>query len=362
MLGRFLGKDQKPALPKNQIEVVCPVCGAAQHEPRLVVTTFCRKCGEHLRIEGGRRVVASSKINPVPSAVFPSEMSSTGSVFEQEDRPPAPSALLPTEPVPPEQLPLGLGSMMGFNDEAEVSDSPPARPVMPEKASEAAPAQGPMAASTLQKMKEQGYYRQQYFKDVECFDCHHKFKVGRSAKSTQCPACGVHICLEDFDINLPSTNNILTRGDVLIRKNGNVNAAQIKCRDMKVFGMVSAQIECAGDLVLRTAGTVIGEIRCQRFVVEKGSDIHFHNMIYADEVDVQARVFGNIQCSGRVVIGSQGWIHGDVTARSVSIEPGGQLDGAMNILRSTPQKPAAPALQRVEQRTPDVEIPADDQD
>jgi cytoskeletal protein CcmA (bactofilin family) len=200
-------------------------------------------------------------------------------------------------------------------------------------------------------MKEQGY-KQQYFKDVECFDCRHKFKVGRSAKSTQCPACGVHLCLEDFDINVSSTQPIRTRGDVLIRKNGNVNTSEIRCRDLKIFGLVSAQIECTGDLVFRTSGTVIGEVRCRRFTVEKGSDIHFHNMIYADEVDVQARVFGNIQCSGKINIGAQGWIHGDVTARAVSIEPGGQLDGAMNILRSTPQKPAAPPVKPQEKSSP----------
>lgn len=359
MLGKFLGKDQKPALPKNQIEVVCPVCGAAQYEPRLVVTTFCKKCGEHLRI-AGRKIIASSQINPVPSAVFPSEMSSTGRVFEQEETHPSESGGYPAhEPSPADQGPLGLGSMMGFAGDPEAAETSSARAAMPEKASEAAPVQGPMPASTLQKMKEQGYYKQQYFKEVECFDCHHKFKVGRSAKSTQCPACGVHLCLEDFEINLPSTSPILTRGDVLIRKNGNVNTSEIKCRDLKVFGSVCAQLECTGDLTLRTAGTIIGEVRCKRFIVEKGSDIHFHNMIYADEVDVQARVFGNIQCSGKVNIGAQGWIHGDVTARSVSIEPGGQLDGAMNILRSTPQKPAAPLVKHPEYVPPSAQTDDD---
>jgi cytoskeletal protein CcmA (bactofilin family) len=215
---------------------------------------------------------------------------------------------------------------------------------MPEKPVEPALPPGPMTISTFQKMKEQGYYRQQYFKDVECFSCPNKFKVGRSAKSTQCPACGVPISLEDIDINVASTQSILTRGDVLIRKNGNVSASQIKCRDLKVFGMVSGQLECSGDLVFRTSGTIIGEIRCKRLIVEKGSDLHFHNVIYADDVELQARVSGNVQCSGRVLIGALGWIHGDVTARSVSIEPGGQLDGAMNILRTTSSAQPLPLL------------------
>ena len=214
--------------------------------------------------------------------------------------------------------------------------------VMPEAATSAALPQGPTSAGTLQKMKEQGYYRQQYFKDVECFDCHHKFKVGRSAKSTNCPTCGVSICLEDVEINQPSTAVIRTRGDVLIRKHGSVNTSEIKCRDLKVYGGVSANIECAGDMHLRCSGTIIGEIHCKHFVVEKGSDVRFVNAIYAEEVEIQARIFGNIQSSGPLNITATGWIHGDVTARSVSIEPGGQLDGAMNILRSTPAKPLPP--------------------
>jgi cytoskeletal protein CcmA (bactofilin family)/ribosomal protein S27E len=270
---------------------------------------------------------------------------------QQLEAEPQPSALLPTDPVEPAQTLPGFGNMMmGVDGEPTTSSRPekeePERRVMPEKASEAPPAPGPITVSTFQKMKEQGYYRQQYFKDVECFDCRHKFKVGRSAKTTQCPTCGVHISLEDLDINLASTQPILTRGDVMVRKNGNISTSQIMCRDLKVFGMISGQIECSGDLLLRTSGTIIGEIRCKRFIVEKGSELKFHNVIYADDVEIHARVVGNIQCSGRVLIGAQGWIHGDVTARSVSIEPGGQLDGAMNILRSTPQKqPAAPLPQ-----------------
>ncbi|OAI58120.1 hypothetical protein AYO49_01300 [Verrucomicrobiaceae bacterium SCGC AG-212-N21] len=346
MLGKYLGKaDPKNTPPKNQIEVVCPVCGAAQYEPRLVVTTLCRRCGEHLRIVG-RKILASSKLNPVPSSVFPAELPPNSRAHDRDQKQ-APDAMFPTKSAAPtEAAPApGLDSITESAPEA-----PRPTPAMSAKQPEAPLPPGPLTTSTFQKMKEQGYYRQQYFKDVACFDCLHKFKVGRSAKSTQCPACGVHICLEDFDINVPSTQSILTRGDVLIRKNGHVTAEQVKCRDLKVLGMVSAQIECAGDLTLRMSGTVIGEVRCRRLVVEKGSDIQFHNVVHAEEVEIQARVVGNLQCSGRVVIGPLGLIHGDVTARAVSIEPGGQLDGAMNILRLTPPRQAAPPVASASER------------
>ena len=182
-------------------------------------------------------------------------------------------------------------------------------------------------------MKEQGMYRNQYFKDAECFDCGHKFKTGRSAKSANCPACGAYISLEDVEINMTSTQAVKTRGDVLIRKRGRLSASSVQCRDLECHGIIEANVTCSGDATFRTTGSIIGEIRCNRFVVEKGADVAFLNSVHATEVDIQARVTGTIYSTGPVLIGGNGSINGDVTARSVSIEPGGELNGAMNIVR-----------------------------
>lgn len=176
-------------------------------------------------------------------------------------------------------------------------------------------------------------YRNQYFKDAECFDCGHKFKTGRSAKSANCPTCGAYISLEDVEINMTSTQSVKTRGDVLIRKRGRLSASSVQCRDLECHGIIEANVTCSGDAVFRTTGSIIGEIRCTRFVVEKGADVAFLNPVHATEVDIQARVTGTIYSTGPVLIGSNGAVNGDVTARSVSIEPGGELNGAMNIVR-----------------------------
>jgi cytoskeletal protein CcmA (bactofilin family) len=183
-------------------------------------------------------------------------------------------------------------------------------------------------------MRDLGGSRQHYFKEIECFDCGNRHKVGRSARSATCPACGGPICLDDIEIDANTSNPIRTRGDVLIRKTGNVQAAELRCRDLKLFGVLSAAIECSGEFLVRATGTVIGEVHCQRLVVDKGSDIHFMNTIFADEVEVRGRILGHIQCSGSVSIAATGLVQGDVKARAVSLEPGGQLDGAMNIVRA----------------------------
>ena len=191
---------------------------------------------------------------------------------------------------------------------------------------------------TLQKMKDQGFYRQQYFKEAQCFDCDHKFKVGRSSRSANCPNCGAYISLEDIELNMPSSQPIKTRGDVLIRKRGQLSATHLYARDLRCQGTVSANIHCSGDAIFRTTGTIVGEVHCRRFIVEKGSNLVMMNPVYAEEVEIHSPMTGNVFSKGPVLISANGAVNGDVTARSVSIEPGGELNGAMNIVRSLPPK------------------------
>lgn len=360
MFGRFFGTKTSilPTPPKNQIEVVCPSCGAAQYEPRLVVSTFCKKCGVHLTVEK-RRVVASAvtrsgmgmnaswetapetaaspavKEPQAAAAKAPAETAPTaadgfGAFLQSQNLPPpadSPASVPAPAPAPvavQAAAPAAVAEEMpAANERRPQSNSPPPTP---------APA--PQTATSLQKMKEQGMYRNQYFKDAECFDCGHKFKTGRSAKSANCPACGAYISLEDVEINMTSTHSIKTRGNVLIRKRGRLSASSVQCRDLECHGTIEANVTCSGDATFRTTGSIIGEIHCQRFVVEKGADVAFLNAVHANEVEVQARFTGTIYSSGPVLIGSNGAVNGDVTARSVSIEPGGELNGAMNIVRS----------------------------
>ncbi|MEN3943801.1 polymer-forming cytoskeletal protein [Prosthecobacter sp. SYSU 5D2] len=195
----------------------------------------------------------------------------------------------------------------------------------------AAPA--PMSASTLQKMKSEGMYRNQYFKDADCFECDHSFKVSRSTRSTQCPNCGATIALEDVEVNMPSGDSIKTRGDVLIRKRGQVSAESIICKDLRCQGILEANVKASGDAIFRANGNMIGQVHCRRLIIEKGCDVVFINEVYAEEVEIHARITGTIISSGSFLIGPNGCVNGDITARSVSIEPGGELNGGMNIVR-----------------------------
>lgn len=394
------GKGNSPAPPKGKIEIVCPLCGAAQYESRLAISTNCRKCGEHLRIEK-RRAVASSHVRPTPSTVQPPVQEEpekpaaspapppSSAQPARQQAPPAsrlvaavrpkpsapaeaaaepkmvslkqllrPQADAPETKAPPEspakvensktpEAPMeemGLGELFEIA-QAKPEPAPDAKSVSAEERKRTShlplptPPPPVASASTLQKMKEKGVYQQQYFKDAQCFDCGHKFKVGRSSRSTNCPQCGAYISLEDVEITLNSTQEIKTRGDVIIRKNGHVSASSVQCRDLRCFGKIEANVYCSGDAIFRATGTVMGEIHCSRFVVERGSDIALMNPVYADEMEIQSKVAGRLFSRRQILITSHGSVNGDVTARSVSIEPGGELNGAMNIIRSEADMP-----------------------
>lgn len=321
MLERILGRTGDFAPPKNQIELICPVCGSVQREPRMVLTTLCRNCGDHLRIEKNGLVVASARVVPTPSSVYPA-MPEAGRTIERTDA----DVVVSERTLKVRNAPSALARSPGLRENGVTSHSST-------NGHNGGGAALPLPQTTLHRMRDMGGSRQHYFKEIECFDCGNRFKVGRSARSACCTMCQAPICLEDVEIDGKSINSIRTRGDVHIRKTGNIQAVELRCRDLKLFGSVSAAIQCSGEFHVQASGHVVGEVRCRRLLIDAGCDIHFKNNIFAEEVEVRGRIHGQIQCSGSVCITSTGLVQGDVKARAVSIDPGGQLDGAMNIVR-----------------------------
>ncbi len=362
-------KSILPPPPKNQIEVACPACGAAQYEPKLVVSTFCKSCGVHLSIHK-RKVTASTVtrsgavgVNDLwDKALSPAAKKKA---VETPSAPPAVKTARADErpriqhevPAPPspsveEAAQAGFGAFLqAISPSAgallhrvapepaqptKVEPPPPKAAVEPLVPSTPVPPPN----STLEKMKAQGAYRQQYFKDIECFECRHVFKVSRSMKSADCTECGAAICIEDLDINQHVTEPVRTRGDVIIRKPGIVSTYSLECRDLRCLGLIEAEVRCQNEAVFRTEGAIKGSVNCRKLTIEKGADVTFLNTVHASDMHINSRVTGSLHATGKIVIGPYGAVNGDVTACAVAIEPGGELNGAMNIVRSSATRAA----------------------
>ncbi len=183
---------------------------------------------------------------------------------------------------------------------------------------------------------DQGLYRNQYFRETECFECGLRAQVSRAVRSVACSRCGATIPLDDIEIRHPVQRAIRTRGDVMVRRTGVVTADQLECKDLRCYGLLETNVKASGDVILRTRGTLLGAIQCRRLLIEKGSDVTFLNEVQAAQIEVHASVTGSLVASGSLLIGGTGAVNGDVTASSVSIQPGGELNGAMNIVRAKP--------------------------
>lgn len=381
----------------------CPDCGASQYEPKLVISTNCRTCGVHLNVQRGK-VRASKELapalprraDPPPLAPPPKRSlkpigeSSLGSVSPPVGSPPPVGESLPAA------LEQGFGAFLTGNlsresakrqapttktnrsssiaepatrreqssggrversskvrespkppdlwqqhHEAQQRHRPSTSHARVRSSPEANASQHMREPTTLQRMREGEVYRRAYFKDAVCFQCQHCSTVNRSARQTVCPKCGAAICLEDIEINLEVERPIQTRGDVLIRKRGALICSLLECGNLRCIGGVQGDILAAADACFGNDGRVNGKVRCKRLVIEKGATVEFTHPVQTDEAEIHAKLTGQIHCRGRLIIGKNGLVRGDVSAASVSIEPGGVLDGNIRIV--TAYQPSATA-------------------
>ncbi len=74
----MFGKSRKP----KQAELTCPYCGNKQSEPAMAVSSFCRGCGDHFRIQKG---VAVAKPGLRVSGITSVKESSSDEVEEEKD-------------------------------------------------------------------------------------------------------------------------------------------------------------------------------------------------------------------------------------------------------------------------------------
>jgi cytoskeletal protein CcmA (bactofilin family) len=360
---------------RRQVQIICPFCGFEQSEPSMAVSSFCRSCGEHFRIEKGTAMPTSgvrvSGVVPlreetadedVPEPITAAESRRLSETLRQLDAATGQS----DEKAPSEglgQTLIQLSDPGAKGDEAgEVRSAEPileeAASDKPQLGSEARPVetlrQGTVSAMFGGMMdrlssvvgsatgfrpkmpatfvpddpkKKGGPEKRQ----VRCFSCNHRQWVSVVASSTQCERCSVYISLADHDITTPSSHNIRTRGCVRVKRKGSLMGCDIACHDFEVDGQVSASVDCSGDAIFRHSARIMGSMHCSHLLVEKRCEVSFPQGVVTDSVDVHGAVLGNVICGGTIRIHKTGSIQGNATARAVDLKDGGLLTGKMFI-------------------------------
>ena len=98
-----------------------------------------------------------------------------------------------------------------------------------------------------------------------------------------------------------STHNVLATGTHM---KGNISSEE----DFRIDGILEGNINCKGKIIIGPNGTINGDIECIN-------------------IDLLGRVTGNILCHEAVILRSACTLTGEVKTRTIEIEPGATFTG-----------------------------------
>ncbi|MFT5466832.1 MAG: cytoskeletal protein CcmA (bactofilin family) [Verrucomicrobiales bacterium] len=319
------------------VKAICPHCGADQHESSIAVSTFCRNCGEHYKLEPapkkksgfsfGALFGGKSKDKPTKSFLQPAPGSGSNdeiAVRETNDW---------EEDVAPAAAPPSLENTARIQLERPGDDWSSGHQLT---SSGHVVVEGPSALPPSGKILKERI-PSPTDRAVPCVDCNTILYVSEHASSTICPHCSAYCSLQDYDIRTHRRENIKTRGDVTIHKKSSLTASALVCSNLVVYGQVSGQIDCAGEAIFRSSGKVIGSMRCKHLKVFKNCELQFLPGIRAESATIDGSVIGDIICEGTITIAKTGAVIGDCIAPAIKLIDGGTLSGQMRIMKPDKQ-------------------------
>ena len=109
--------------------------------------------------------------------------------------------------------------------------------------------------------------------------------------------------------------NALTAGSKIV---GTITADT----DYRIDGTIEGELNCSGKVVIGEAGRVKGTVNCQN-------------------AEIMGLMDGKINCSQQLSLRANGKIQGDVQTKTLIVEPGAQFNGSCSM--SGEKAPAAPA-------------------
>jgi cytoskeletal protein CcmA (bactofilin family) len=107
--------------------------------------------------------------------------------------------------------------------------------------------------------------------------------------------------------------------------------------------------EISGSEALYVDGSIEGKITMPESRVTIGRNGKVDASIQASEVVVMGKVNGNIQCSDRVDIRSEGSVTGDISTARISVEDGAALKGGIQVHA----EPKAQSQSQSQQKSPE---------
>ncbi len=362
------------------------MCDHSQQESPLAVSSYCKSCKAYLSFEKNGEIKGRAESVADPFAHRPAQPPVEIDYKAREEKHPIPERA-PNSATPPQPNPSSAESPESPNSpEPPIpapEPSPPSPPLkkatpkpapQPPKKAEPTPVPPPQEAPQQSPYKKETseddlpeiqallgspegedateeftprYHRQDREEDgpdqrspkkkaaterlVACFECGDAHLANARANSTQCRKCGRLISLKDQHIKEAWSSKIQTRGNVYIHRKGIVSGASIQCHNLVVEGDFTGNAECSGDLTLRRHGKIVGDVACDRLLVEKRAQVEFLNLVEMNECRIDGNVSGDLACRGRLALEKKATLTGNIKVGSLTVADGAKHRGQIQM-------------------------------
>ena len=275
-------------------------------EPASGLSTYCRKCGGYFKLA-----------RPAPA---PAPRGRLSGLMNPGRKPSSATQPQPAVQQRPTAMPLQI---QGFGEQ-----------------------DAPMVARTSSFSRTQpvGTIGKDPPRTIQCLECDAVHKVAPASTSTMCPGCSTYIDLRDIGIKDRTNQRIRTRGNVTVEKKGALLGSSIHCGNLTIHGTVAGSIYASGDVIMKTDGKIMGEIRCRRFVLDRKCEVQCLQPVQAEVMEIHGHISGHFRATRLIMLSRHASLTGSATAQTISVEPGAMLNGQVLVHPPEAERRAAGSL------------------
>lgn len=165
-------------------------------------------------------------------------------------------------------------------------------------------------------------------KEVVCYECGRRSRVPAAALSANCIHCHAHLRMTDVELKPNSTRlTVRTLGNVTVLSDAVLSQLSIVCHNLYLNGKGSGSFRCTGRMRIGADTQIDGEVRVGSLHVSRGVQVAFTRGVVAETVDIYGKVSGRIEAAGKVKLHRGAELCGECYAPMLVVKPGAVHNG-----------------------------------
>jgi len=112
-------------------------------------------------------------------------------------------------------------------------------------------------------------FRMRNQRELICFACGHTYHASKIAIESTCPECGEVCRTDDIRIENERSEAILTFGNLLIMKTGQLGEGLSGCQNFTAYGRFHGSVHALGRAEIHASGHFPGSLTCRHCSIER---------------------------------------------------------------------------------------------